>query len=57
MIAAGYEVGSPVIEPSKVTISGGKDVMEQIIYVKATVGLSKDTKQTVNEYSSHNRSG
>ena len=48
MIAAGYEVGSPVIEPSKVTISGGKDVMEQIIYVKATVGLPKDTKQTVN---------
>ena len=48
MIAAGYEVGSPIIEPSKVTISGGKDVMEQIIYVKATVGLPKDTKQTVN---------
>jgi YbbR domain-containing protein len=48
MIAAGYEVGSPVMEPSKVTISGGKDVMEQIIYVKATVGLPKDTKQTVN---------
>ena len=48
MIAAGYEVGSPVIEPSKVTIAGGKDVMEQIIYVKATVGLPKDTKQTVN---------
>ena len=48
MIAAGYEVGTPVIDPKKVTIAGGKDVMEQIIYVKATVGLPKDTKQTVN---------
>ena len=26
---------TPVIEPSKVTISGGKDIMDQIIYVKA----------------------
>lgn len=48
MIAAGYEVGTPVIEPNKVTVTGGKDVMEQIIYVKATVALPKDTKQTVN---------
>ena len=54
MIAAGYEVGSPVIEPSKVTIAGGKDVMEQIIYVKATVGLPKDTKQTVNSIAAIN---
>ncbi len=48
MLAEGYEAGSAVIDPKKVTISGGKDVMEQITYVKAIVELAKGTTGTVN---------
>ncbi|WP_338471379.1 CdaR family protein [Niallia sp. XMNu-256] len=49
MIADGYKAGVPVIDPKKVTISGGKDVMEQIAYVKAIVPLSDGTNGTINK--------
>jgi YbbR domain-containing protein len=48
-IADGYTAGSPTVEPSKVTISGAKDVVERITYVKATVGIGQSTNATVTD--------
>ncbi|WP_428910434.1 CdaR family protein [Niallia sp. Krafla_26] len=48
-VADGYEFGEAVIDPRKVTITGGKDVMEKITYVKAIVELSEDTNDIVNK--------
>lgn len=37
VIADGYQAGTPVIDPKKVSITGAKDTIEQIAYVKATL--------------------
>ncbi|MFZ7946962.1 MULTISPECIES: CdaR family protein [Bacillaceae] len=36
-IEEGYSAGQPVVEPSKVKITGAKDVIDRITYVKATI--------------------
>lgn len=47
MIEDGYAAGEPVVEPNKVKITGAKDVIDRISYVKATPEirdpLNKDT--------------
>lgn len=37
VIADGYQAGTPIIDPKKVSITGAKDTIEQIAYVKATL--------------------
>lgn len=49
MIAEGYAAGTPVMDRKRISITGGKDVMEQITYVKAIVELTKGTTDTVNK--------
>lgn len=49
MIAAGYEASEAIINPEKVSITGAKDVINQIAYVKATVDLNQKVNQTVEE--------
>jgi YbbR domain-containing protein len=49
-IADGYTADVPTVEPSKVTISGAKDVIDQIAYVKATLSLDQATNSSVTEY-------
>ena len=39
MIEDGYAAGTPMVKPNKVKITGGKDVMDQISYVKAVVDV------------------
>lgn len=49
MIDIGYEASEAVINPEKVSITGAKDVISQIAYVKATVDLNQKVNQTVEE--------
>lgn len=37
VVADGYQAGTPIIDPQKVSITGAKDTIEQIAYVKATL--------------------
>ena len=37
MVDEGYVASTPVVEPNKVRITGGKDIMDQIRYVRAIV--------------------
>ncbi len=37
VIADGYQAGTPIIDPKKVSITSAKDTIEQIAYVKATL--------------------
>lgn len=37
VVADGYQAGTPIIDPKKVAITGAKDTIEQIAYVKATL--------------------
>lgn len=46
IIAEGFEAETPEVEPRTVKITGAKDIMDKITYVKATIdasGLIKDT--------------
>ena len=47
MVEDGYVAGTPVVKPNKVTITGGKDVMDQISYVRAIVELDDFITETV----------
>ncbi|SEN91031.1 YbbR domain-containing protein [Mesobacillus persicus] len=47
MIADGYVAGSPSIEPDTVQVTGAKNVIDQIGYVKANVNIGEETKDTV----------
>ncbi|WP_338450574.1 CdaR family protein [Niallia oryzisoli] len=49
MVADGYEAGAPVVKPNKVKITGGKDVMDKISYVKAILELNKTVNETIEE--------
>lgn len=44
IIEEGYFAEQPIVEPNKVTITGAKDVIEKISYVKATI----DDRGTIN---------
>nr|WP_295973090.1 CdaR family protein [uncultured Bacillus sp.] len=46
MVAEGYEAGTPVVKPGKVKITGGKDDIEKIRYVKAVVETDKKLNAT-----------
>ncbi|MCM2535482.1 CdaR family protein [Neobacillus pocheonensis] len=45
LLDEGYAAGQPVVEPNKVKITGAKNVIDRITYVKATV----DTKNHLND--------
>lgn len=47
MIADGYVSGTPSIEPDTVRVTGAKNVIDQIGYVKANVNIGEETKDTV----------
>ncbi|MBC6314301.1 CdaR family protein [Listeria grandensis] len=56
VIADGYEAGSIKTDPKKVSITGSKEILDQIAYVKATVSNEKDqtsdftTKATISAF-------
>ncbi len=58
-IADGYKAGTPKIDPEKVSITGAKDTIEQIAYVKANVETNTTHKEdfkaeaTVSAFDSH----
>ncbi len=45
-IADGYAAGTPVVEPNKVKISGAKDVIDRITYVKAMLTLPESASES-----------
>lgn len=45
MIEEGYTAGQPIVEPNKVKITGARDVINRITYVKATI----EGKDTIND--------
>ncbi|WP_050613689.1 CdaR family protein [Bacillus testis] len=47
LVDDGYLVGTPKVKPEKVKITGAKDTIEKITYVKAVVNLDDDVKDTV----------
>lgn len=47
MIAEGFKAGNPEVDPKKVQIIGGKDVMDQIAYVRAVVELDEPVDKTI----------
>jgi YbbR domain-containing protein len=47
MIEDGYAAEQPVVEPSKVTITGAKDTIDRITYVKATLELRGKFDKTI----------
>jgi YbbR domain-containing protein len=49
MIAEGYAASAPEVKPGKVNITGGKDVMDKITYVKATIEMSKKVNKTIED--------
>jgi len=49
MVDEDYIASTPVVKPGKVKITGGKDVMDQISYVKAIVEIEDYVNQTVEE--------
>ncbi|WP_066070787.1 CdaR family protein [Neobacillus soli] len=48
-IEEGYSAGRPIVEPSKVKITGAKDVIDRITYVKATLNGKTKLKETMTE--------
>lgn len=48
-IADGFTAGLPTVEPNKVTISGAKDEIDRITYVKATLNVGKSANTTVTD--------
>jgi YbbR domain-containing protein len=48
MVADGYAAGSVVIDPNKIKITGGKDTIEKISYVKAIVDVRDPINETLN---------
>ncbi|RWR13993.1 CdaR family protein [Siminovitchia fortis] len=55
ILAEGFEAELPIVEPNKVQITGGKETLEKISYVKASIDarglitdtIKRDTKVTV----------
>ncbi|MFJ7728601.1 YbbR-like domain-containing protein [Neobacillus sp. NPDC097160] len=46
-IEEGYAAGQPVVEPNKVKITGAKDIIDRISYVKATLEEKGKLKETI----------
>jgi len=47
LVAEGYLAEQPVVKPNKVKITGAKDVIEKITYVKATIDLKDSIEETI----------
>ena len=47
MVDEGYIAGTPVVQPNKVRITGGKEIMDQVRYVKAVVEVDDFITETV----------
>lgn len=47
LIEDGFSAGQPIIEPDKVKITGAKDVIDRITYVKATLDLKQPVNDTI----------
>ncbi|ASS94442.1 YbbR-like domain-containing protein [Peribacillus simplex] len=48
LLEEGYTAGQPTVNPKTVKITGAKDAIEQISYVKANLEISKGLNETVN---------
>ncbi|MGE6379759.1 CdaR family protein [Peribacillus muralis] len=48
LLEDGYTAGQPTVSPQTVKITGAKDAIEQISYVKANLEISKGQNETVN---------
>ncbi|MDP1421774.1 CdaR family protein [Peribacillus simplex] len=48
LLEEGYTAGQPTVSPKTVKITGAKDAIEQISYVKANLEISKGLNETVN---------
>ncbi|EOR25840.1 CdaR family protein [Niallia alba] len=48
-IEKGYSAGTPKIEPKTVKVTGAKDEIEKIAYVKANVNLNENTNEAVSQ--------
>ncbi|WP_057914995.1 YbbR-like domain-containing protein [Peribacillus muralis] len=48
LLEDGYTAGQPTVNPKTVKITGAKDAIEQISYVKANLEISKGLNETVN---------
>ncbi|MFE4708574.1 YbbR-like domain-containing protein [Peribacillus simplex] len=48
LLEDGYTAGQPTVSPKTVKITGAKDAIEQISYVKANLEISKGLNETVN---------
>ncbi|MDQ0177814.1 CdaR family protein [Bacillus chungangensis] len=46
VVAKGYETDSPIVEPATVNVTGAKDVIEKISFVKATLNVNGEMKNT-----------
>lgn len=47
MIAEGFVAGQAVVEPNKVKITGAKDIIERIAYVKATLDMKGTIQDSI----------
>lgn len=47
LLASGFEAETPSVEPKTVKITGAKDVIDQITYVKATVDSKREISSTI----------
>jgi YbbR domain-containing protein len=47
LLASGFESESPIVDPKVVKITGAKNVIDQITYVKATIDAKKEINQTI----------
>lgn len=47
LVADGYSAEQAVVKPNKVKITGAKDVIEKITYVKATIDIEDQIEETV----------
>lgn len=47
MLEDGYSAGQPIVEPNKVKITGAKDVVDRVTYVKATLDLKQRTTESI----------
>ncbi|WP_110926527.1 CdaR family protein [Bacillus massiliglaciei] len=48
LLEDGYIAENPTVDPQTVKITGAKDVIDQISYVKATIGLDSGVEDSVN---------
>ncbi|GIN87081.1 hypothetical protein J6TS2_34670 [Heyndrickxia sporothermodurans] len=47
LLASGFEAEAPSVEPKTVKVTGAKDVIDQISYVKATIASNKEISSTI----------